>query len=456
MSKILLVALLGLALVAAQPTRFSAFLNGAQNSQSAVTSIGSGWVELMPGNMLMAAIAWDSSLTGVSAAHIHGPAMPGSAAGVIIGLEVNAAGTMANVTAALPGSWNMTAFTSGMYYFNVHTSTYPNGAIRGQIFAATNWWASALNGNNIVPMPSTPSMAMGKGGCTLAASGSLSCMINYYNLADATVAHVHGPAFPNGNAGVLITLTKDGSTFSGNGMLTMDQTMMLALGQFYLVVHSTAMPNGAIRGPLYISTVDPMFLNGILTAPCYMDMGSSPASYTKGCIDFSNGNGAYMSESFSDSTCTTKTYSAMFGNLLFAPMMQNAIRGGWDATMSGPQVSGVFTYYGAAATTGVNGIKAACPSGVVDGNTITVSQATCPTFFEGSYGNVMVNPAMNSIALSSFSNSMSTGLASFAVESVFTKDASIATCAAYFSNTASSATPVVALIVALIAAVRLF
>lgn len=463
MSKTLLVALLGLALVAAQPappTRFSAYLNGAQNGNQ-VTSIGSGWLELMPGDMLMAGVAWDSTLMGVSAAHIHGPAMPGSAAGVLVTLEVNSAGTMANFTGAFPGSWNLTALAMGMYYFNVHNNAFPGGAIRGQIFPATPYWASFLTGANMFPTGSG-SPALAKGGCTVGANNAFNCMIVYYNLADATVAHIHGPSFPNNNAPILFTFTKSGNTFSGQFTLNNEQMMWLGLGQLYLVVHSTAIPQGAIRGPLYVSTVDPMALDGVFTAPCFM---SDTDEYTIGCINFSNGNGAYQSMLYSNAQCTTQSGAINFPNMLFAPYMQAATKGGWDNAISHPFGSGTLTFLGATANATLQYIKSECPDAVISGSSVTLQFATCSQLFELEYGNVRFNPMGPAISLTNFASNMNAGLSNWVIESTYTKGA-YADCNAFFNpsgptpnpngNSASALAPIVSLVAALIAAVRLF
>ena len=84
--------------------------------------------------MLTYKVVW-SGLTGPStAAHFHGPAMPGQNAAVqvpLIGLPAGADGLVsgrATLTAA-----QETDLLAGKWYVNIHTAKYPGGEIRGQV-----------------------------------------------------------------------------------------------------------------------------------------------------------------------------------------------------------------------------------------------------------------------------------------------------------------------------------
>ena len=73
-----------------------------------------------------------AGLDGVTAAHIHSGG-PGETGRPVVTLEAPDSGTSggcvqvnADVSAAILGS-------PASYYVNVHTSTFPNGAIRGQL-----------------------------------------------------------------------------------------------------------------------------------------------------------------------------------------------------------------------------------------------------------------------------------------------------------------------------------
>ncbi|HEY8709285.1 MAG TPA: CHRD domain-containing protein [Burkholderiaceae bacterium] len=72
-----------------------------------------------------------SGLTGpASAAHFHGPALPGANAGVVvpIPLAMNPAEGQATLTPA-----QIADLTAGKWYANVHTAAHPGGEIRGQV-----------------------------------------------------------------------------------------------------------------------------------------------------------------------------------------------------------------------------------------------------------------------------------------------------------------------------------
>jgi len=69
------------------------------------------------------------------AAHIHGPAAPGSNAGVVVNLAPNGMSNPLIGTATLTAA-QAADFTAGKDYVNVHTSKNPTGEIRGQIVPA--------------------------------------------------------------------------------------------------------------------------------------------------------------------------------------------------------------------------------------------------------------------------------------------------------------------------------
>ena len=70
---------------------------------------------------------WENIDGTVTAAHIHGPAPVGVNAGVLVPLSISADGctTDSDADAIAAAPWN--------YYVNIHSTTYPGGAIRGQL-----------------------------------------------------------------------------------------------------------------------------------------------------------------------------------------------------------------------------------------------------------------------------------------------------------------------------------
>lgn len=94
-----------------------------------------------------------SGLTApVTAAHIHGPAMPGVNGPVIMALTIDNA-----TSGSFSGNGTFTAqqamdLAAGLHYVNIHNAAFPGGEIRGQI--------------QVVPEPATMAV-MGLGAAAL-------------------------------------------------------------------------------------------------------------------------------------------------------------------------------------------------------------------------------------------------------------------------------------------------
>jgi CHRD domain len=123
-------------------------------------------------------------------------------------------------------------------------------AARGVPFGA------ALSGRDEVP-PANSRFATGEVQVSYdQASKSITWKVTFGGLTSAaTAAHLHGPAAPGANAGVVVTLTPRNmfpivSPLEGSATLTDEQAADLMAGKWYANIHTASNPNGEIRGQL--------------------------------------------------------------------------------------------------------------------------------------------------------------------------------------------------------------
>jgi hypothetical protein len=109
-----------------------------------------------------------------------------------------------------------------------------------------------LAGSHEVPPVNSP----GRGAADLTfdpTSKQLTWKIVYSGLtSDAMGAHIHGPARPGDNAGVLINLAPNGmrSPLEGSATLTGEQVDYLMLARCYINIHTPQHKEGEIRGQI--------------------------------------------------------------------------------------------------------------------------------------------------------------------------------------------------------------
>jgi CHRD domain/PEP-CTERM motif len=131
--------------VSAQTFTFEAFLTGSdENPPNASPATGFGTVIYDAGlSNITVNESWSGLTAPATASHIHGPAGVGTNAPVLFALSSvpNAtAGAIPEQTFSITPAQVADLF-NGLYYMNVHTSTFPGGEIRGQLI--------------LVPEPST-------------------------------------------------------------------------------------------------------------------------------------------------------------------------------------------------------------------------------------------------------------------------------------------------------------
>jgi len=108
-----------------------------------------------------------------------------------------------------------------------------------------------LSGASEVP----PVTSAGKGAATASldtAAKTLNWTVTYSGLSGpATAGHIHGPAAPGANAGVLVPFTGAlVSPIKGSATLTDAQTSDLQAGRTYVNLHTADNKGGEIRGQL--------------------------------------------------------------------------------------------------------------------------------------------------------------------------------------------------------------
>ena len=237
----------------------SASLSGAQESPpTASTASGRGAVVVNPTTKeITGGITFTGLTPSTGGHHIH-QAPSGNATGngpVIIGLTLAPGGGVATVPAAtFLTDAQYAALLAGELYFNVHTTAYPGGEIRGPITLRTGVTAglASLNGANEVP--ANASTATGRG-MIVFDSTTRDVLIAYatHNVVGTTVAHIHtGAPGVSGPANV-VTLTQGTGVYTAPNPSTLSAQNMTDLnaGNTYFNVHS-APPFGAgeIRGQI--------------------------------------------------------------------------------------------------------------------------------------------------------------------------------------------------------------
>ena len=106
---------------------------------------------------------------------------------------------------------------------------------------------------DLAPAPGVSSS--GKGAATASLdtnTKTLTWTVDYSGLSGpATAAHIHGPADPGANAGIVVPFTGNvASPIKGSATLTDAQIAQLGAGKWYVNIHTEANKPGEIRGQL--------------------------------------------------------------------------------------------------------------------------------------------------------------------------------------------------------------
>lgn len=120
---------------------FNFMLTGDQEVPAVdTTGIGNATVTLDTFTLML---NWDVTysdlLSDTTAAHFHGPAMPGMNAGIQV--NIGDSGPLGGTSGFFQGSTTITEdqaqeILDGLWYINIHTTGNPGGEIRGQVVPA--------------------------------------------------------------------------------------------------------------------------------------------------------------------------------------------------------------------------------------------------------------------------------------------------------------------------------
>jgi hypothetical protein len=242
----------------APPARLNALLNGANERPNPVDTPAAGVARLgweQHSNMLHYHIAV-SDIPSITLAHIHrGPAAGfGGVAHNLFDPVSQPFDSDSPLVGNLRFNHNdIVDLLSGWYYINVHTENHPGGEIRGQIGTQRPYQA-LLTGAKERPNPVTTD-ATGVG--TLVLSGDareLYHRVTVTDITDITMAHIHIGG-PEEAGGIRFTLWNNGpglfdptQPISGVESLDTADLLNLAVGNFYINVHTQQHPGGEIRG----------------------------------------------------------------------------------------------------------------------------------------------------------------------------------------------------------------
>src|SRR5688572_28643950 len=125
-----------LELAGAQTTLVVRLDSAQQVPPNASTAIGAGTLTLNADSTLSYDISYSGLTADFLAAHIHGPAGPGTNGPVVVPLTNvatnNQSGALRGTSPALTAP-QVADLTNGLFYANIHSADFPDGEIRGQV-----------------------------------------------------------------------------------------------------------------------------------------------------------------------------------------------------------------------------------------------------------------------------------------------------------------------------------
>lgn len=236
------------------PVTFAAILGGDQVRPRNVVSAASGYgsITLDPLSRQLSGFIVASGISG-TAAHIR-DGLPGSSGAIVVTLEGGPVVWTVPATTVLSDA-QAARLSAGAFYFDVQSSAFPDGEIRGQLNQQVRF--ASLNGSNEVPPVTTSGSAVG----VLAMTQSTSRFSGFVKVTglSSTVQSVGlriGAAGTNGIA-VAFLEHRGGGIWSlpADTVLSSAQVASFNNDELYFNVHTDTNIGGELRGQLTRSTV---------------------------------------------------------------------------------------------------------------------------------------------------------------------------------------------------------
>ncbi|MGH9275716.1 MAG: CHRD domain-containing protein [Acidimicrobiales bacterium] len=235
-------------------TRLGTLLSGSEEAPGPGEADGTGdaTIEVLDDGTTICGFVFYSGVGAPTAAHVHKGAV-GAAGPIVVTLPpfdaegIASDGCVGGLSAALATD---IAANPDDYYVNIHTGTYPDGAVRGQLEVATMVGAE-LPGAAEAPGPGDPD-GSGEVGIDLVGDGLVCVHLTVRGIAAPTAAHIHlgAPGVP-GPVVVELPTPIFNSVFDCTAV---DPAVFAALSAtpelYYVNVHNEAYPDGAVRGQL--------------------------------------------------------------------------------------------------------------------------------------------------------------------------------------------------------------
>jgi len=214
-------------------------------------------------------VCWEITTTGLDLpailAHIHRGALNVNGPIVVTFTPPDASGSSRGCVPVDPALATEIATNPAGFYVNVHTTPFPNGAIRGQLAAPNKVLGTSLAGTNEVDATGAFRKgdvdATGRAVVSLNTATNVVCVeFSVFKTDNPIAAHIHKGNF-GANGPIVVPLptpTADATlgtgAFSSVGCVTAAADLVADIAanpeSYYANVHTTAFPGGAVRGQL--------------------------------------------------------------------------------------------------------------------------------------------------------------------------------------------------------------